>query len=263
MLCEKNLLKPLVEEFLIKGLDLPAVNEEKKKVPIKTFLVKNKEGKNVIYDANFSIEVNFEEEFLENFLEKHSSTDIEKLIQNDILSINKFRIEIYLEKDNRLQMLIEEFDIQPAINSNKYFIPPNINTDNTIHSLTENIIKQTKFKDVSNYNNFEVFNCSQGSENQDAIITEENLAHIDLSKILIESNNNNLIKENPFLNENSNTSKAVKVECQAEEKIEENSNKIIEESPNPKFDQQDINRFYHIFENNNVVNNREENQEKR
>ena len=106
---------------------------------------------------------------------------------------------------------------------------------------------------------FEVFNCSQGSDEKNQhIITEETLANIDLSKILIETNGHQ-INENPFINENSIASE----EKIKSERIDDNSNKLIEEySNNIGIGQQDINAFYNIFQNNNNISNKEEFDEK-
>ena len=94
MLSEKNLLKPLSEEFLIKRLDFSAVNPEKVKVPLMACILKNKEGKNVIFDNTFSIEVDFEEENLENFLE------ISKFAQVSLQQQLVFRFSFLFQPDS-------------------------------------------------------------------------------------------------------------------------------------------------------------------
>ena len=168
-------------------------------------------------------------------------------------------MEMYLEKENPLKMLIESFEIYPAKITSFAVIPPNINTDDRINSLIENIIRQTKVKEPVDQDHFEVFNCSQGSDEKNQhIITEETLANIDLSKILIETNGHQ-INENPFINENSIASE----EKIKSERIDDNSNKLIEEySNNIGIGQQDINAFYNIFQNNNNISNKEEFDEK-
>ena len=259
MLNEKNLLKPLSEQFLLKRLDLSIIDTEILS-SFEAYVCKDKNGKFIIFDKVYSIEIEFEDQNGENLLKKQSTRiNFEGEMLDCMIKINKFKIEIFLE--NTLKMLIESFELLPTKIKLDLISPlMNINNDEKIKLLIDEILKQTEInqikskKEKENYNcdEFEEFYFSQDSYENKNIIIEENLANIDITKILINSNNRNIIKENPFSNENSNTKPYFREN--ENEKNEENEDNKEFSSSDLEIIPYNMNVLYDIFDSNNIIN---------